>query len=54
MAAIVGVAFEVTERMWWREPHDPAAAAEFAAALFIGGVRALPCAAGAEVNTGNA
>ena len=54
MAAIVGVAFEVTDRMWRREPHDPAAAAEFAAALFIGGVRALPCAAGADVNTGTA
>jgi hypothetical protein len=45
MAAIVGVAFEVAERMLRREPHDPSAAAEFAAALFLGGVRALPCAA---------
>jgi AcrR family transcriptional regulator len=45
MAAIVGVAFEVAERMLQREPHDPVAAAEFATALFIGGVRGLPRAA---------
>ena len=49
MATIVGVAFEVAERMLRREPHDPAAAAAFATALLIGGVRALPCAA-AEPN----
>jgi AcrR family transcriptional regulator len=42
MAAIVGVAFEVAERMLRREPHDPGSAAEFATALFLGGVRALP------------
>ncbi len=42
MAAIVGVAFEVAERMLRREPHDPVAAAQFATALFLGGVRALP------------
>jgi AcrR family transcriptional regulator len=42
MAAIVGVAFEVAERMLKREPHDPAGAADFATALFLGGVRALP------------
>ena len=50
MAAIVGVAFEVAERMLQHEPHDPAAAAEFAAALLIRGVRALPRAA--EPGTG--
>ncbi|HEY0281631.1 MAG TPA: TetR/AcrR family transcriptional regulator [Rhizomicrobium sp.] len=49
MAAIVGVAFEVAERMLQREEHDTAAAAAFAAALFIGGVRNLPCAAGSDV-----
>jgi len=54
MAAIVGVAFEVAERMLQREPHDPAAAAEFAAALLIGGVRVLPCTAEAVVNTESA
>lgn len=42
MASIVGVAFEVAERMLKREPHDPAGAADFATALFLGGVRALP------------
>jgi AcrR family transcriptional regulator len=42
MAAIVGVAFEVAERMLRQEPHDPVAAAEFATALLIGGIRALP------------
>lgn len=42
MAAIVGVAFEVSERMILRERRDPAAAATFATALFLGGIRALP------------
>jgi AcrR family transcriptional regulator len=42
MAAIVGVAFEVAERMLRREPHDAKAAAAFATALFMGGVRVLP------------
>jgi len=54
MAAIVGVAFEVAERMLQREPHDPVAAAEFATALFLGGVRALPCAAEPGVDTESA
>jgi len=54
MAAIVGVAFEVGERMLGREPHDPVAAANFATALFLGGVRTLPCAAEAEIKTGTA
>ncbi|HTQ14515.1 MAG TPA: TetR/AcrR family transcriptional regulator [Rhizomicrobium sp.] len=42
MASIVGVAFEITERLLRREPRDPAYAANFATALFMGGVRALP------------
>ena len=42
MAAIVGVAFEVAERMLKGAPHAPKAAADFATALFLGGVRALP------------
>ncbi len=42
MAAIVGVAFEVADQMVKREPADPAGAAVFATALFMGGVRTLP------------
>ncbi len=42
MASIVGVAFEVGERMVQREKRDPVAAANFATALFIGGIRTLP------------
>jgi len=42
MAALIGVAFEVAERMVTREPFDPKAAAAFAAALFLGGIKALP------------
>src|SRR6185312_1742342 len=42
MAAIVGVAFEMAERMLRREFVDTNAAAEFATALFMGGIRALP------------
>jgi AcrR family transcriptional regulator len=42
MSAIVGVAFEVAERMLRREDVDPAEAAAFATALFMGGVHALP------------
>ncbi len=42
MAAIVGVAFEVGERMSRRLEPDPAAAAIFATALFMGGLQALP------------
>jgi AcrR family transcriptional regulator len=42
MAAFVGVAFEVAERMGEREPRDPVAAAAFATALFVGGIKALP------------
>ncbi len=42
MAALVGVAFEVGEHMLSREPVDADAAAGFATALFMGGLRALP------------
>lgn len=43
MAAMVGVAFEMAERMVLRgENCDPTAAAEFATALFLGGIKALP------------
>ncbi|MBS0469699.1 MAG: TetR/AcrR family transcriptional regulator [Proteobacteria bacterium] len=45
MAAIVGVAFEIAERIAHRPDHDPAAAAAFATALFLGGIRTLPVAA---------
>ena len=54
MAAIVGVAFEVAGRMLQSEPHDPIAAAQFATALFIGGVHALPYASEPGIGTGNA
>lgn len=42
VAAAVGVGFEVAEVMLQRDPPDPVAAAEFATALFLGGVMALP------------
>ena len=42
MASIVGVAFELAERMSRREIRDPAVATAFATALFLGGIRALP------------
>ena len=42
MAALVGVAFEVGEHMLTRDPVDTGAAADFATALFIGGLRTLP------------
>ena len=42
MAAIVGVAFEVADQMVRRVAPDPASAAVFATALFLGGVRTLP------------
>ncbi len=54
MAAIVGVAFEVGERMVLREQRDPEAAANFATALFIGGIRTLPHAAYPAKSTGSA
>jgi AcrR family transcriptional regulator len=42
MAAIVGVAFELAERMLLRDDPNPVSTADFATALFLGGVRALP------------
>ncbi len=42
MASIVGVAFEIAERMQSRDASDPQAAAVFATALFMGGVHSLP------------
>ena len=52
MAAIVGVAFELAERMMRREiratPRQPR---DFATALFMGGVRTLPIAASARAGT---
>src|SRR5271165_3178605 len=42
MASMVGVAFEIAERMLRRDEPDPAQAAVFATALFMGGVHALP------------
>ncbi|MGZ5938335.1 MAG: TetR/AcrR family transcriptional regulator [Rhizomicrobium sp.] len=54
MAAIVGVAFEVGERMILRDKRDPVAAATFATALFLGGIRTLPHAAHPATTTGSA
>jgi AcrR family transcriptional regulator len=48
MAAIVGVAFESAERLAAKEAPDPAAAAAFATALFVGGIKALPHKADAK------
>jgi AcrR family transcriptional regulator len=42
MAAFVGVAFEVGERMLQRDDLTVARAADFATKLFLGGVQALP------------
>lgn len=42
MAAIVGVAFEMAERMLRRDVPDIEEAARFATALFLGGVHNLP------------
>ena len=54
MASIVGVAFEVAERMLRRDNPDPAEAAQFATALFLGGVRALPHCVVAPPTNGSA
>jgi AcrR family transcriptional regulator len=54
MASIAGVAFEVGERMMRRETADPVAAAVFATALFLGGIRTLPHTAAAEQGNGAA
>ncbi len=50
MAAIVGVAFELAERMLRREAVDTAAAAQFATALFLGGIRNLPAVSAPAVD----
>jgi AcrR family transcriptional regulator len=54
MAAIVGVAFEVADRMVVRESRDPGAAAAFATAIFLGGIRTLPHVAHPSARTGTA
>ena len=54
MASIAGVAFEVAERMMRRETPDPASAAVFATALFLGGIRTLPHAVLPVPETGTA
>jgi AcrR family transcriptional regulator len=54
MASIVGIAFEVAERMLQREHRDPAAAAAFATALCVGGIRMLPHADHPVAKTGTA
>lgn len=41
-AAIAGVAIEIAERLLRRETGDPGAAAEFATALLLGGIKNLP------------
>ncbi len=41
-SAFIGVAFEVGDVMVQRDPPDPEGAAEFAAALMLGGIAALP------------
>lgn len=46
MAAIVGVAFEMSERMLRRTVPDIDEAARFATALFLGGINALPHVSG--------
>jgi hypothetical protein len=40
-AATIGVAREIGERMLARDPHDPEAAARFAAGLILSGIRGL-------------
>jgi AcrR family transcriptional regulator len=54
MASIVGVAFEVGERMLLRDDIDPPAAAAFATALFMGGVHTLPHRTMPRTKTGSA
>jgi AcrR family transcriptional regulator len=54
MATIVGMAFEISERMARRQESDAKLAADFATALLLGGIRALPHIAGGKApeNTG--
>src|SRR6202012_2349596 len=51
MAAIVGVAFEINERILRRDVRDAKAAADFATALLLGGIRALPHASNDAAKT---
>jgi hypothetical protein len=44
----------VGERMVLRDPRDPEAAANFATALFVGGLRTLPHASYPTKSTGQA
>ncbi|MBL8771884.1 MAG: TetR/AcrR family transcriptional regulator [Phenylobacterium sp.] len=46
-AACIGIAREVGEKMLTRRPIDVAAAADFAAAMILGGVKGLPAGGGA-------
>jgi AcrR family transcriptional regulator len=48
MAAVVGIAMEMGDRMLTRPELEPDAASAFATALVLGGFRALPHAAGKE------
>lgn len=48
VASFVGVGFEIAEYMLKRDPLDTQAAADFATALFLNGVRALPHLAAAN------
>ena len=41
-ASMIGIAFEVSDRMLMREPVDVEGATEFATALLLGGIGALP------------
>ncbi len=41
-ASMVGVAFEIGDLMLTRDDPDPSGAAEFATALMLGGIKALP------------
>jgi len=42
VAAFIGVAFEIAGQLLARDGGDPAAAAEFATKLFLGGITSLP------------
>jgi AcrR family transcriptional regulator len=44
-AALIGIAFELAERMLSRRKPDPIRAARFASDLVLGGIKALPLAA---------
>ncbi|MGX1197494.1 TetR/AcrR family transcriptional regulator [Parvibaculum sp. MBR-TMA-1.3b-4.2] len=52
MASVVGLAMEMGDRMIARDNVDPAAAAEFATALVLGGFHNLPVAGTAPATSG--